>query len=176
MQHLAGPSPPPATERLTFHEMKLDDLDDMHELLSDAMVMRFYDRPRTRHEARRWIEWNRRLYAERGYGLWLLRLRETGEFVGDCGLTPQQVDGRRYVEVGYHVLTSMQGRGLATEAAEACKRYAAEVLELDHLVAIIEPANKPSQRVAAKIGLAPAWRTVTSSQGRPCVIYAGDPR
>jgi RimJ/RimL family protein N-acetyltransferase len=155
--------------------MSLDDLDDMATLLGDPEVMRFYDRPKTREEARAWIEWNRRLYAECGYGLWLLRLQDTGAFVGDCGLTPQHVDGRSYVEVGYHVLGSLQGHGLATEAAAACRRYAAQHLGLDHLIAIIDPRNTPSQRVAQKIGLAPAWQT-TTGRGRPCVVYAGDPR
>jgi len=156
--------------------MALDDLDDMSNLLGDPEVMRFYDRPKTRAEAEGWIAWNRRLYSDHRHGLWLLRLRVTGEFVGDCGLTRQQVDGRTYVEVGYHVRTSMQGRGLATEAAVACRQYAAESLGLDYLIAIIDPANTPSQRVAEKIGLHRAWHTDSAHHGRPCVIYAGDPR
>jgi RimJ/RimL family protein N-acetyltransferase len=49
----------------------------------------------------------------------LLTLRNTGEFVGDCGLTPQQVDGSTEIEVGCHIRTAFQGRGLATEAASA---------------------------------------------------------
>jgi RimJ/RimL family protein N-acetyltransferase len=168
-------APPAPTERLTFNEMTLDDLDDMAELLGNREVMRFYERALTREEARGWIEWNLRLYSEFGHGLWLLRLRATGVFVGDCGLTPQTVDGRTYVEVGYHVAASLQGRGLATEAAEACRSHAAEALGLDYLIAIIDPMNGPSQRVAARSGLAPAWQT-TTGKGRPCVIYSADLR
>jgi RimJ/RimL family protein N-acetyltransferase len=159
---VAAPAP---TNRLTFHEMTLDDLDDMSELLGDPEVMRYYDRPKTRKEAEDWIQWNLRLYADHGYGLWLLRLRETGDFVGDCGLTQQTVDGRTYVELGYHVRASMQRRGLASEAATACRRYAAEELGLDYLIAIIDPNNRPSQRVAEKIGLTAAWRTTTMNEG-----------
>jgi len=152
------------------------DLDEMAQLLGDSDVMRFYDRPKTRKEAEAWIEWNLRLYANHGYGLWVLRLRDTGEFVGDCGLTQQLVDGRSYIEVGYHVRASLQRRGLATEAATACKRYAADQLGLDYLMAIIDPDNRPSQLVAEKMGLTEAWRTATTNEGRPCVIFAGDPR
>lgn len=39
-----------------------------------------------------WIEWNRHNYAEHGFGLWIIETHE-GVFVGDCGLTMQQVDG-----------------------------------------------------------------------------------
>lgn len=69
---------------------------------------------------------NQRLYSDCGHGLWLLQ--KTGEFVGNCGLTPQQVDDRSYIEVGYHVKVALQGEGLATEAATACRRYAGERL------------------------------------------------
>ena len=98
-----------------------------------------------------WTAWNQRLYREHGFGLLLLTLREGGEFVGDCGLTPQQVDG--VIEVGYHVRAVLQGRGLATEAAAACRDYARDVLGVDRLIAIIDPRNRPSQRVAEKLGL-----------------------
>src|SRR4029077_7146023 len=80
---------------------------------------------------------------------------DTGEFAGDCGLTPQYVDGIKEIEVGYHVRTSLQGNGYATEAATAARDFARDVLFLSRLIAIINPANVPSQRVAGKIGLRP---------------------
>jgi hypothetical protein len=57
------------------------------------------------------------------------------------------------VEVGYHVRAALQGRGLATEAAAACRDYARDVLGVDRLIAIIGQRNRPSQRVAEKLGL-----------------------
>lgn len=146
------PTPPP-TSRLTFREMTADDLDDMAALLGDPQVMHYYPSPKSRDEALAWIAWNQRLYREHGFGMWLIALRPSGEFVGDCGLTPQQVDGVVEIEVGYHVRVALQGRGLATEAAAACRDYAREVLGVDRLIAIIDPRNRPSQRVAEKLGL-----------------------
>ena len=108
-----------------------------------------------------------------GLGLWLLRLRDTGEFVGDCGLTPQQVDGSTEIEVGYHVRTAFQGRGLATEAASACRDFARDVLKAERLIAIIDPHNRPSQRVAEKLGL--VVERTSDNHGRwssPQRIYA----
>ena len=95
--------PPSPTARLRFREMASDDLDSLAALLGDPEVMTYYDHPKSRAEALAWIEWNQRLYAERGFGLWLLELRKGGVFVGDCGLTPQEVDGTVEIEVGYHV-------------------------------------------------------------------------
>ena len=150
---IVGMAVPPPTPQLVFREMTLDDLDDMAALLGDPEVMRYYPHPKNRDEALAWISWNQRLYCTHGYGLWLLSLRDTGVFVGDCGLTPQQVDGVTEIEVGYHVRACLQGRGLATEAAGACRDYARDVLGAGRLIAIIDPHNQPSQRVAENLGL-----------------------
>jgi RimJ/RimL family protein N-acetyltransferase len=146
------PAPRP-TPRLAFREMTPDDLDDMAALLGDPQVMRYYPHPKRRQDASAWIAWNQRLYRDHGFGLWLLRLRETSEFVGDCGLTPQPVDGATEIEIGYHLRTAWQGRGLATEAAAACRDHARDVLGLERLIAIIDPRNRPSRRVAEKLGM-----------------------
>jgi RimJ/RimL family protein N-acetyltransferase len=166
------PAPRP-TPRLAFREMRLDDLDDLAALLGDSQVMRYYPHPKDRDEALAWITWNQRLYRDHGVGLWLLRLRESDEFVGDCGLTPQRVDGVTEIEVGYHVRSALQGRGLATEAAAACRDYARDVLGLERLIAIIDPRNRPSQRVAEKLGM--VLERASDNHGRwssPRRIYA----
>ncbi len=143
---------PPPSARLTFREMTTADLNDMASLLGDPAVMEFYPHPKTRDEAQRWIDWNTTNYAEHGYGLWIIETT-TGDFVGDCGLTWQSVNGARMLEVGYHVRRELHGRGYATEAAAACRDFARDALGLTDLVAIIHPANVASQRVAEKIGL-----------------------
>lgn len=130
------------------------DQPDMERLLGDAEVMWVYGAPFDRERVRDWIDWNVRLYRDHGFGLWLLTLRETGEFVGECGLTPQVVEGTTEIEVGYQLLTAFWGRGLASEAAAACRDFARDVARLDRLVALIDPRNTASQHVAASIGLA----------------------
>jgi RimJ/RimL family protein N-acetyltransferase len=151
--------------------MTTGDLDDMAALLSDPDVMRYYPRPKDRDEALAWIEWNQRLYRQVGFGLWLVTLRATGEFVGDCGLTPQEIEGTTDIEVGYRVRQDLQGHGYATEAAAACRDHARDVLNTKRLIAIIDPDNTPSQRVAEKTGLAHE-RDVVHRSGKPVCIYA----
>jgi RimJ/RimL family protein N-acetyltransferase len=165
---------PPATGRLAFREMTVDDLDDMAALLGDPEVMRYYPRPKDRAEALAWITRNRERYEHDGFGLWVLTHADTGAFVGDCGLTLQTVEGAVDVEVGYHVRADLQGRGYATEAAAACRDHARDALGTKRLIAIIHPANVPSQRVAQKIGL--AYERDAVKGGVPVRIYASSLR
>ena len=165
---------PSPTARVAFREMSLADLDDMAALLGDPKIMRHYPHPLSRNEAADWIARNQRRYREDGFGLWLLTLRATGEFVGDSGLTIQEVDGVKETEVGYHIRTVLQGSGLATEAAEACRDYARSVLGVKRLVAIIDPQNRPSQRVAEHLGMVLERETDNGGrwQSPPRRIYA----
>lgn len=140
------------SSRLSLREMRATDLDDMAEMLGDHEGMQYYPRPKTRDEAQRWIDWNLGLYATRGFGLWAVVLKSTGEFVGDCGLTPQDVDGVEEIEIGYHVKRPYWRRGYAAEAAAECCAYGRERFGLQRLVAIIDPRNVPSQGVAKKLG------------------------
>jgi RimJ/RimL family protein N-acetyltransferase len=142
---------PAPTTRLRFREMTDTDLDAVEAVLSAPDPARPNRRRRTRADAEHWIEWNQRNYLDHGHGLWVIETHE-GRFVGDCGLTIQDIDGEPFVEVGYHVDLDLRGQGLATEAATAVRHTAREA-GIPHLVAIIRPDNLPSQRVAEKVGL-----------------------
>ncbi|MCF2572452.1 GNAT family N-acetyltransferase [Brevibacterium sp. UCMA 11754] len=144
--------PPNATSRLRFREMSTDDLDEMADLLGDPRVMEYYPHPKNRTEAAGWIDWNVRNYAEYCHGLWVIETH-AGEFIGDCGLTWQKVDDTRGLELGYHVKSSAQKFGYATEAAIACRDYAGSHALASRLVSIIHQDNRSSQRVAEKVGM-----------------------
>jgi len=142
---------PAPTTRLRFRPMTMADLDAMTAVLSAPDPVRV-DRPaRTRDDAARWIDWQERNYAEHDFGLWVVETHD-GDFVGDCGLTMQDVEGTPHVEVGYHVMPHHRRHGYATEAATAVRDCAAAA-GIDHLVALIRPENLPSQGVALKLGM-----------------------
>jgi RimJ/RimL family protein N-acetyltransferase len=141
------------------------DLDAMAELLGDPSVMEYYPAPKTRNEAAEWIAWTERNYVEYGFGLWVIETH-AGRFVGDCGLTWQEVGGVRRLEVGYHVTPPMQGAGLATEAAVACREFARGRGEPE-LVAIVHPQNLASRRVAEKVGM----RVVLDDEAGAVVVF-----
>ena len=114
-----------------------------------------------------WIEWNLRNYAEHGFGLWVIETH-AGEFVGDCGLTMQEVAGTWMVEVGWHVQSPLRRRGYAAEAAEAV-RVAAQEAGVEHLIAIIRPDNLASQGVARRIGF--TFEREIHKNGEPAMIF-----
>lgn len=143
---------PHDTEHLRFRRMTPADLDEMAKLLGDPAVMEFYPSPKTREQAAAWIAWNEDNDAQYGLGLWIIETHD-GDFVGDCGLTWQRVNGELKLEVGYHVSPAWQGRGFATEAAAASRDFAQEHTDSSELVAIVHPDNRASSRVAEKIGM-----------------------
>ena len=48
-------------------------------------------------------------------------LKETGEFIGDCGITIQDIDGEMLPEIGYHIHKKYWRKGFAKEAARAVR-------------------------------------------------------
>ena len=147
------------TDRLLLREFVAGDADALAAVISDPETMRFYPEPRDRAGVESWIERNRRRYRDDGHGLWAMVLKSSGEVIGDCGLTRQIVDGVDEIEIGYHVRRDLWGRGLAPEAAAACRDYGFERLGAERLISLIRPENLPSRRVAEKVGLA-LWKGV----------------
>ena len=159
------------TERLRLREMTLADLDALLLVLGDPVAMAHYPAPLTREAVEEWIRWSTRNYAEHGYGLWAVELKESQECIGDCGLTWQAVDGPqdRRLEVGWHIRRDLWNQGLATEAGRACRDYARDVLGQPHLISIIGGDNLASQAVARKLGM--RIEREDAVRGRPRVIY-----
>jgi ribosomal-protein-alanine N-acetyltransferase len=156
------------TERLLLREFVPEDVDALASVISDAETMRFYPAPRDRPGVESWIERNRRRYREDGHGLWAMVLKSSGEMIGDCGLARQTVDEIDEIEIGYHVRRDMWGRGLAPEAAAACRDYGFAHLGAGRLIALIRPENLPSRRVAEKVGLS-LWKEVLWRDLSHCV-------
>ena len=150
---------PAPTPRLRFREMTGDDLSTLAVL----------DLGGSRSPSA-WVEWNRRHYDEQGFGLWIIETH-AGDFVGDCGLTMQEVEGTWHVEAGWHVREELRRQGFATEAALRV-RDAARDSGVEHLIAIIRPDNVASRRVALKIGL--SLEREVERNGGPALIFGGD--
>lgn len=141
------------TPRLELREMTFDDLDVLHEVLSDPIAMKHYPSPFDRDMTRGWIEWSLRNYAEHGFGLWAMVHREDDRVIGDCGLTIQNVNGVGELEIGYHLLRSYWKQGLATEAAIACRDHAFDELGRTRVISWMGPENVASRRVAERVGM-----------------------
>jgi [ribosomal protein S5]-alanine N-acetyltransferase len=160
------------TARLRLREFTALDADALALILSDPETMRYYPAPYDRAGVERWIERNRERYREDGAGLWAMELIETTEVIGDCGVVVQQVDDKRMYEIGYHLHRDYWGRGLATEAAAACRDWGFAHLKTERLISLIRPENLPSCRVAERVGMT-LWKEVSWRGLSHCVYSVG---
>ena len=144
------------TKRLLLRHQVIEDLDDLWALYCDPEITKYIpDAPRSREEAQEELEWHMNGHPKHPeLGLWATIHKETGKFIGRCGLLPWEIDGQHEVEVAYTLSRAYQGQGLGTEAAQAILQYGFEKLNLSRLICLVEPENIASQRVAKKIGMA----------------------
>lgn len=142
---------PPCTKRVRFRRYQPDDLDAVIAMFDDPEARQWYPTHSEPDEARRWIEWNLEHYTTHGFGLWAIEDVETEVFLGDCGLTYQNVEGEQLLELGYHLQELRRGFGYATEAAQACLDYAFGELSARSVCSIVDPQNVASIAVAGSI-------------------------
>jgi len=105
-----------------------------------------------------WFDKQFARYHENRFGLMALIDKNTGAFVGQCGLLTQEIDGEQVLEIGYHLLLPHWGKGYATEAAQYFKNWAFENLEMTELVSIIDVGNEASEKVALRNGMT-KWKS-----------------
>lgn len=140
------------TERLILREMTMDDFGALYAVLGDQDIMRHYPYRFDDKRVRDWISRNLERYRVFGFGLWAVCLRQTGEVIGDCGLTMQLLGGRIVPEIGYHIRADMQRRGYAREAARAVRDWAFEHTPFRVIYSCMKYTNAPSARTALSWG------------------------
>jgi RimJ/RimL family protein N-acetyltransferase len=143
------------TSRLILRHQALSDLDSLFALYCDEDVRRYIpDAPRTYQEAREELEWHMHGHPTHPeLGLWATIYKETGEFIGRCGLLPWTIDGQDEVEIAFLISKAYWGQGLGTEAAGALLNYGFGKLHLPRLICLIDKDNLASIKVAEKIGM-----------------------
>ena len=141
------------TERLILRELTPEDFDALYEIFSDAETMRHYPAPFTAEKTRDWIARNRQRYGQYGFGLWAVVRRDTGECIGDCGLTLQEIDGETLPEIGYHIHKALWRRGYGKEAARAVRDWAFANTPYDTLYSYMKYTNAASYGTAIANGM-----------------------
>lgn len=143
------------TDRLILRRLTIDDLDALFALYRDPEIRKYFpEGTLTYAETREELEWF--LHGHPRFpqlGLWATILKETGQFIGRCGLLPWTIDGRQEVEVAYLLDKAVWGQGLATEAAQAILDYAFKQLGYSRIIVLVDRENAASIRVATKIGM-----------------------
>ena len=146
------------TERLTARRVCWADFDDAQQLHSDPQVVRTLSadgRPLSEEMTRRMLRRSILHWRAQGFGLWMFRRREDGEFVGRGGLiryNPLDLGGREEIGLAYAVLSCHWGQGYATEMGDASLCLGFQRLGLESIGGWTLPSNLASQRVLAKLG------------------------
>ena len=159
------------TERLTLRELCERDFDALYKVLGDTDSMRYYPYVFDETRVRSWISRNIDRYREFGFGLWAVCLKDSGELIGDCGLTMQDINGHTKPEIGYHIRKDMQRNGYGKEAACAVRDWTFENTGFDQVYSYMPSANIPSQKTAISYGCTHA-ETYTDEQIGSMEVYS----
>ena len=154
------------TERLGLRQLEQADFNALSRILQDGEVMYAYNGAFNDEETQQWLDRQLERYRQYGrFGLWAVVLLESGEMIGQCGLTMQPWKGREVLEIGYLLQKAHWHKGYATEAARACREYAFTALDAPEVFSIIRDTNLPSQKVAVRNGMIPMDRWTKHYRG-----------
>jgi RimJ/RimL family protein N-acetyltransferase len=138
------------TERLILRPPSAEDFEGWAAFHADPETMRFLGGVQGRAEAWRSLCAMAGAWTIRGFAMFSMIRRDTGEWIGRTG--PWYPDGWPAREVGWGIAREYAGKGYAAEAAGASIQYAFDVLGWDAVIHIIDPANAPSIALAERMG------------------------
>jgi RimJ/RimL family protein N-acetyltransferase len=139
------------TKRLKLRELNESDEKFLCDILSDRETMQYYPAPYDIDAVRNSIKRTINSYQKNNFGLWGIILKDQKKFIGQCGITLQDIDGIIVPEIGYHVNKEYWNQDFATEASAASLKYGFEKLNLNEIYIHTYIKNIPSQRVAEKL-------------------------
>jgi ribosomal-protein-alanine N-acetyltransferase len=141
------------TKRMLIRPLSKTDISELYPIFSNPVTMKFWPAPFSLEQTEGWVQRNIDRYREYGFGRYGILLKENGKLIGDCGVVVTEIDGQIENDLGYIIHHPYWGKGLATEAAAAWKRYAFDTLQLSRLCANMAFDHTASRRVAEKLGL-----------------------
>lgn len=150
------------TRRLRLRPITLYDLSALAHLWGDSEVMRYLPTGESRsvEETRIELSYMVNHWQEHGFGVWAVISKETGTFLGYCGLqylheepggvTAAALQWKTDVEVVAGLARPHWNQGIAPEATHAALRYCFETIRLPRVVAAIHPDNEASRHILQK--------------------------
>lgn len=144
------------TPRLISRKVTEADIETWRTFFEDKTACHFFPANGVEDPLLRATDWIKRQldrYETQRYGLHAIIDKNSGAFLGQCGLLLQEIDDRKEIEVGYSFFPKYWGNGYATEAAQAFRNFAFEKDITNDITSIIHIDNVNSQRVALRNGL-----------------------
>lgn len=143
------------SKRIGFREWTDDDTPLMLVLNQDPEVMKFFPDTQDLEQTRAFVGRMQKSQGERGYCYFAVDLLEKEEFIGFIGLLWQELESpyTPCVDIGWRLKPAAWGKGLATEGAKRCLKFAFETLNIDEIRSVAPVANEPSIKIMNKIGM-----------------------
>ena len=138
------------SDRLLFRKLVPNDFESWLSFHEDSSTSKYWSGlPQNPEQACR-EDFERTFFRYRNNlgGKLALIEKNTGIFIGLCGLLVLQIDDKQELEIAYSLLPKFWKQGFATEAAQKCKFYATKHKLAESLISIIHIDNLPSQKVA----------------------------
>ena len=156
------------TSRLLLRELQPTDAQSFYALNANPNVIRYTGNTAfaTVEEAKEFLE-NYSDYQLNGYGRWAVILKDSGQFIGWCGL--KYNGDTQQTDIGFRFFEEEWGKGYATESAEACLRIGFDQLGLACIIGRAMKANIASIRVLEKLGL--TYEQDIVLEGEAAVLY-----
>ena len=141
------------TKRLILREMTDDDFESLKKVITDPLNMKYcYTEPNDEYVLK-WLNWCKDSYAKNGFGLWAVVLKETGEMIGDTGVSMQFIDEAWRPEIGYHLRIDQHNKGYGKEAALAVRDYFFNHFSFDEVSSYMEKDNIAPCNIAEANGM-----------------------
>lgn len=137
------------TERLTLRAPNAEDFGPLTEFYADDRS-KFVGGPATAEQTWRSLATEIGHWTLRGYGRWTVVETATGRMAGLIG--PWYPEGWPEPEIGWDLMNGFEGKGYATEAALATRRYVYDVLNWPTAISLVAVGNDPSARLALRVG------------------------
>ena len=141
------------TERLALTRIRADELPDYLAFYRNEQTTATLGGVRAEEWVRQWLDRQLDHWDQHGFGLWTMRARASGAFMGRGGLRHALIEGQDEIELGYGLLPEYWGQGLAVEMSREALRSGFELLGLESIVSFTLPTNRKSRRVMEKLGL-----------------------
>ena len=152
----ASPTENIETERLSAERLGTQHLAEIAILHRDPRVMKTLSadgKPIDDDKTRQALVKSQKHWDDHGFGLWIFRDKDSGEFVGRGGLSMYEIEGEDIVGLAYAIEYEHWGKGYATEIAAVSIKIGFEKLGLKVIGSWALPFNSASKRVMEKIGM-----------------------
>ncbi len=165
------PSEIVSTKRLILKELDISDAEALYRIMQELDKTAICDdrSASPEEEAERRKAYIRNIYQFYGYGQWGVFLRDSRKLIGCCGIEFKEINGAGEYELSYLITKEYRRLGYAYEAATAVLKYFTQNYEPDRITVVIDKQNKPSQQLAAKLGMSKGDELVRNR--RECYQY-----